>query len=291
VNAGKVNYVNNYNLFGEVEELPDVVHCERIETRSKLHNWEFRPHRHAHLHQVLVLATGEGQASIEENRYSLSDETIINVPTGCVHGFEFTPNTHGWVLTVTSGLVDDMSLRDEEVRLALSKVSIASATPDIKRLIEEAFREYEGRNFARAHLLRSLSTAILGLVARAITHTQLAKSRTQSTALSKFHRFEALVEKHFQERLSINQYANLMAVSPTHLSRITRDAIGVPAAVFVTDRVMREAKRMLTFTSLPIADVCYELGYQDPAHFTKSFSKSVGCSPRSFRNRSGRSGQ
>ena len=45
----------NYNLFGESRDLPDVVHCETIEARSRLHNWEFAPHRHARLHQVLLL--------------------------------------------------------------------------------------------------------------------------------------------------------------------------------------------------------------------------------------------
>ena len=40
----------NYNLFGETGDLPDVVHCETIEVRSLLHDWEFAPHRHARLH-------------------------------------------------------------------------------------------------------------------------------------------------------------------------------------------------------------------------------------------------
>ena len=48
----------SYNLFGEVRDLPDVVHCETIAARSVLHDWEFAPHRHARLHQVLLIARG-----------------------------------------------------------------------------------------------------------------------------------------------------------------------------------------------------------------------------------------
>ena len=54
----------NYNLFGESRDLPDVVHCETIEARSRLHNWEFAPHRHARLHQVLLLEQGSGRVPL-----------------------------------------------------------------------------------------------------------------------------------------------------------------------------------------------------------------------------------
>ena len=63
--SASLSTVQNYNLFGESDELPDVVHCESIATRSALHNWEFAPHRHARLHQVLLVTRGGGEARIE----------------------------------------------------------------------------------------------------------------------------------------------------------------------------------------------------------------------------------
>ena len=63
--------IPNYNLFGEAEDLPDVVHCETIEIRSKLHDWELAVHRHARLHQLLHLADGAGIVSLEGTRHAL----------------------------------------------------------------------------------------------------------------------------------------------------------------------------------------------------------------------------
>ena len=57
--------IQTYNLFGESRDLPDVVHCETIAARSVLHNWEFAPHRHARLHQILLIERGGGEASLE----------------------------------------------------------------------------------------------------------------------------------------------------------------------------------------------------------------------------------
>lgn len=58
-----MNRIETFNLFGEDADLPDVVHCETIEARSVVHDWEFKPpHRHARLHQVLLLERGGGTA-------------------------------------------------------------------------------------------------------------------------------------------------------------------------------------------------------------------------------------
>lgn len=48
---------------------------------------------------------------------------------------------------------------------------------------------------------------------------------------------------------------------------------------------MREARRNLAFSSLPVKSIAYALGFADPAHFSRRFIKAVGCSPRAFRQR------
>ena len=54
-----------YNLFGEQGDLPDVVHCETIASRSVLHDWTLAVHRHARLHQVLLIERGGGEATLD----------------------------------------------------------------------------------------------------------------------------------------------------------------------------------------------------------------------------------
>ena len=77
--------VRNYNLFGEASDLPDVVHCETIEERSLLHDWEFEPHRHSRLHQLLLVERGTGKADLDGDRLELSNGTFLNIPRGTVH--------------------------------------------------------------------------------------------------------------------------------------------------------------------------------------------------------------
>ena len=91
-----------YNLFGESGDLPDVVHCETIASRSVLHDWTLAVHRHARLHQVLLIERGGGEATLDGRVVPLRPMQIVNVPVGHVHGFRFVPDTQGCVLTIAA---------------------------------------------------------------------------------------------------------------------------------------------------------------------------------------------
>jgi AraC family transcriptional activator of pobA len=80
-----------YNLFGESGDLPDVVHCETIASRSVLHDWTLAVHRHARLHQVLLIERGGGEATLDGRVVPLKPMQIVNVPVGHVHGSALCP--------------------------------------------------------------------------------------------------------------------------------------------------------------------------------------------------------
>ena len=149
--------VLDYNLFGETGDLPDVVHCETIAARSRLHDWEFAPHRHARLHQVLLVEHGGGTARLEDGALALKPMLAINVPPGTVHGLSFTPGTQGWVLTCATEFLDQSLESSEGLAPALSRPAAFDAGPAFSALMREIFGEYDGRAFARAQVLRSLS--------------------------------------------------------------------------------------------------------------------------------------
>jgi AraC family transcriptional activator of pobA len=79
--------------------------------------------------------------------------------------------------------------------------------------------------------------------------------------------------------------ARALAVTPKHLSRVLRQATGRPASRWIEARLMREARRQLAYTSLPVSTIAYTLGFADPAHFSRVFSRVEGLSPRAFRER------
>src|SRR5262249_50236321 len=105
-----------YNLFGESRDLPDVVHCETIAAHSVLYKWVVSVHRHGRLHQVLLIESGGGQATLDGRAHILRSMHVVNVPFGHVHGFSFTPGTEGWVLTISAEVLDEALLASEGLR-------------------------------------------------------------------------------------------------------------------------------------------------------------------------------
>ncbi|MCY1416058.1 HTH-type transcriptional activator RhaR [compost metagenome] len=50
---------------------------------------------------------------------------------------------------------------------------------------------------------------------------------------------------------------------------------------------MQEARRLLLFTSSSVNEIGYQLGFKDPAYFTRFFSREAGMTPSEYRSREG----
>jgi AraC family transcriptional activator of pobA len=275
--------LHSYSLFGESAHLPDVLHCETIEARSALHDWELGAHRHARLHQVLLVQAGGGVARLEGGDFPLAPRSLVSVPPGEVHGFSFEPGTQGHVATLADELLDEILRPAPEVRRSLARAGTGQADDALMQTMTQIAHEFDGRASGRALALRGLATALLAQVAR-----QVVPQGPLDAGLPESHllgRFEALLEVYHRERWGVADYARALAVTPTHLSRVTRAATGQPASALIDDRLVREARRQLAYTRLPVGAVAEALGFTDPAHFTRVFTRATGMAPSRFRAR------
>jgi AraC family transcriptional activator of pobA len=247
-------------------------------------NW--RRTGHARLHQVLLVARGAGQVTLEGRSHRLRPMSLVNVPTGLVHGFAFKPGTDGWVVTFVSEFLDQVLVPSEGLARILARPGVLRGTPQIRKIAIDIFTEFGARDYARAHVLRALSAMLLGLVARLLAAEQgAAAARAPAADLVK--RFEALLDAHFLEHWPVARYAGELKVTPTHLTRVVRETYGCPATHLIRDRMIREARRHLVYTNLSVSQIAYALRYDDPAYFTRTFKQATGQSPRDFRNHIG----
>lgn len=96
-------------------------------------------------------------------------------------------------------------------------------------------------------------------------------------------KYAALVERGFRSGKGVSDYAEQLGVTPTHLSRICRDASGRPALAILQERIMHEACTMLVDSDMAARDIAAELGFSSAAYFTRAFSKLTGRTPSEFR--------
>lgn len=104
----------------------------------------------------------------------------------------------------------------------------------------------------------------------------------QQILLQKFLR---LVNNFYLEKRSIEQYAEILHISPNHLTKSVKIASNKTPLSFVHERIISEAKSLIQFSNVDIAQIAYQLNFSDPANFGKFFKKHVGCSPLEFRKK------
>ena len=274
--------VQSYSLFGESTHLPDVLHCETIADRSVLHDWELAPHRHARLHQVLLVEKGGGSVTLDGKAHTLTQGSLVNVPPNHVHSFRFEKDTRGWVTTLADELMDELLVGVGTQRSEINQATVLQSDAFIAKTVQQIWLEFSSQEKARALMLRGLSGVLLAWVARQLAAASIGDAQANDSVL--VQRFKALIEQNFASHWKVSQYAKALSISPTHLSRLTRAANGMSALRMIEARLMREARRNLAYTNLSISSIAYTLGFSDPAYFSRVFTRDAGISPKAFRS-------
>lgn len=274
--------VQNYSLFGESTHLPDVLHCETIADRSVLHDWELAPHRHARLHQVLLVEKGGGSVTLDGKAHQLKQGSMVNVPPNHVHSFKFEKDTRGWVTTLADELMDELLVGVGTQRSEINQATVLQSDAFMVKTVQQIWLEFSSQEKARALMLRGLSGVLLAWVARQLAAASIGDAQANDSVL--VQRFKALIEQNFASHWKVSQYAKALSISPTHLRRLTRATNGMSALRMIEARLMREARRNLAYTNLSISSIAYTLGFSDPAYFSRVFARDAGISPKAFRS-------
>jgi AraC-like DNA-binding protein len=100
-----------------------------------------------------------------------------------------------------------------------------------------------------------------------------------------FRRFTQLVDAHYKQKHTVADYADLLLVAPKTLTnKFKRMNLPQPGEI-IKNRIMLEAKRLLVHTAMSAKEIAYELGYEDPAYFSRLFQIKSGESPSAFRTK------
>ena len=279
-----------FGLYGEAEILlPDFLHCESMEYRSKKHNWVIKQHLHANLFQLFLIERGKVTYEFEDEQYLVSGPVIVTIPENMLHGLVVSKNIQGMVLTISTSFLETVFRLAPTALMELSQIRILKDVKKdksyaaIKSLLYELHDEIREELPEKGLILQSQLSLLLSKLFR----LSIEKSDNFIDAGSSYSRYFNLflrsIKKAYTPMKSITHYARELNITTVHLNRICQATVGKSALQVVDEFLFLEAEKYLKHTEYSISEVAYRLNFEDPAYFSRFFSKYAGVSPKVFR--------
>ena len=249
------------------------------------------PHRHT-FQEIIFLKSGKGQHSIDGQIFQLEANTIYLIGQGQVHYFQKGENLKGYLLRYKENLLPpqltyystDYSLVQmltNSNALTLSKDDVKTFDANFTELYNEhiALQSNSSSDIEQLILLTILSR-IKQKIRTAYEQSMRNASDSKDSLVS---RLILLIEDNYKSQHDLPFYLNQLTISNRKLLSITHEKFGETPKQLINKRLMTEATRLLKFTDLSLKEISYELGYTEPAYFSRMFKRKMGISPKMYR--------
>ena len=121
------------------------------------------------------------------------------------------------------------------------------------------------------------------IMATRLAKEQLIVKKLDNDQIDVIRKFNVLVDEHYKTKRKVSDYADLLFKSPKTLSNLFGIYNQKSPQQLIQERIALEAKRLLKFTDKQNQEIAYELGFSDPAHFSRIFKKMTDFSPAKYR--------
>ena len=226
---------------------------------------------------LLWFTKGQGRITVAGVTRGYTPHNAIIIPAGIMHGFEVGPQVFGTALFF--GRDNDVALPSSPVHLRIRETQLQV---ELNLCLDSIQRELDstlpGHDRAVRHHL-----GLLGVWLERQTARMPPEAVTPESARRLVTGFTALLERDFRSGRGVADYAAAMGVTPTHLTRCCQRTCGRPASALLHDRLLFEARRMLTETDRPVSHIARDLGFTSPSYFTRAFLHQTGKTPSAFR--------
>lgn len=248
------------------------------------------PHRHDYF-TVILVEHASGEHIIDYKSFRFQDRQVFFVSPGQIHQVITEAKPNGWVFTFSRDFMTGNNIPEQFIsnlnlfRQFGDSPPLELDTDNFHRLKDIVLKmeaciplEMKYRNRALGAYLQ-----LFLIFCNNTCSANLLELDDKHSGICMFRKFKSLVDLNFKNWHKVSSYASEIHISPKHLSQTVKNLSGKTAKGFIQDRITLEAKRMLWHTALSVKEIAFELGFEEPEHFSGFFRKNAGVSPSSFR--------
>jgi AraC-like DNA-binding protein len=135
------------------------------------------------------------------------------------------------------------------------------------------------------HLRVKLQSVILAVISDILEEMDERIHKKGMEAMERFHRATDFMDKTFLENPSLRELAEKVFMAPNYFHKTFRETFGITPFNYMLNKRMNLARELLAFSPLTVKEIALKSGYKDEFHFSKTFKKHTGLSPKAFRNK------
>lgn len=251
---------------------------------STLNEYDFsHPHRHEY-YEFFCFENGGGTHDIDFKEVPIQSFSIHIVAPGQVHQVKRELDSNGFIFLFQldslqapielSGFLFDHVCHDLDERIPEYSV------PEEKQawfltVLDSIWEDYQSESSLSELQVR---TGIQQLTLKCMEWDQ----QDSSLFSSEYAQFRRLLFQKFRSIKKVKEYASELNLTEKALNELVKEHTGKSASRVIYDQIVLEAKRLL-LTGMTAKSVAYDLGFEDPAHFSKFFKAQTDISPSEFR--------
>lgn len=275
-----------------LEEMFQFKQMEAIEQRNP--SRKELPHRHDYF-VIIFVETASGSHHIDFKKYPLTPNTLYFVSPEQVHYMDLEASPKGKVLLFTVDFLQQFSISpevlfdmevffncDEAPPVPVPSEQIAR----IQLLFDQMQQEYEEKAMNWLPAIGASLKMLLLFTQRIKASFSTNNKKLNSRKSEIIRQFKKDLERQYKKLHKVNDYASLQNLSSIYLNEVIKGETGISAKDYIQNRIVLEAKRLAQYSDFSMKEIAFQIGFEDPAHFSKVFKKCQGVTFSAFKAQS-----
>ncbi len=266
----------------------DFFYSNDLRVHLESHKFINEPHKHS-TYIAVLFTKGKGEHQIDYTTYPVKPGSLFLLQPGQVHCWKLSKDADGYVFFHTKEFYDSIfvnrKLHDFPFFFLDSNEPVIYCSKKELDTVVPIFEEINQEHKSELPLVKSKLGTLVDLLYINLSRYYLNNQDihpANSSAYLKVQKLQRLIDAHFRTDKLPKAYAEKMHMTTRHLGRLCQELLNKTTTELIAERLIIEAKRMLTHSDLTIAAVSEQLGFEDYSYFIRFFKKHVGLSPKQF---------
>ncbi|CAH0994372.1 HTH-type transcriptional activator RhaR [Emticicia aquatica] len=268
---------NTKHQFFHVNRLEDFVHKIKF---------PLPPHRKT-IFDFLYLKKGSTKRSKGLNSYEFGKSTIFFLPAYQITQHEMmSPDIEGFFCHFDEKIFQFLPknyLNEHFSFFQFQSNPIIQLSPNTQKQIECIFERllslYEDQNDIDTNLTAAYLLTLFEEIKKEIPHQT---KKTKNAFFQVTEQYKNALAQNIYQKQSITEYAEILHISPNYLNKCVKNSIDKTAQDLLNEMLILEAKTLLKYSNLQVAEIAVKLCNQTPSNFARFFKNQTGTTPKEY---------